>query len=134
MARPQTPPIFAQMRHARSYTEQVTALRALKNDVTGHIQKKEQWVEAGILDHIVKLLQNARTRQGQNGKVPGSEVRPHALSDQEQVRLQALQLLSIFAKGKMSILLLFAALADERLQADPRSSNRYRRPVLFRPS
>jgi hypothetical protein len=122
------------MRHARSYTEQVAALRALKNDVTGHVQRKEQWVEYGILDHIVKLLQNARTQQGQNGKGPGSEAWPYALSDQEQVRLQALQLLSIFAKGKMSIMAPFIPLADETLQAGPRSSNRYRRPVRFRPS
>lgn len=99
MARPQTPPILAQMRHSRSYGEQVAALRALKNDVTGHIQRKEQWVEAGILDHIVKLLQNARTQQGQSMRVSGSETGPYALSEQEQVRLQALQLLSIFAKG-----------------------------------
>lgn len=107
MARPQTPPIFAQMRHARSCLEQVAALRALKNDITGHIQKKERWVEHGILDHIVRLLQVSRSSQGQNGKdiQGGSESRSKDLSDQEQVRLQALQLLSIFAKGKLHMLL-----------------------------
>lgn len=103
MAGPQTPPILANIRAARTYSEQAASLVALKNEVTGHIQKKEKWVEQGVLDHVVQLLQTARSTQSHNGKDfrEGASI---GLSEQEQVRLQALQLLSVFANGKTCIL------------------------------
>lgn len=94
-------PLLSQIRGARNYSEQAAALRALKDEVVGHVQQKEAWVERGIPEIIVKILQNARSPAKLNGK----EARGHggghlrSLTDEEIVRLQSLQLLASFAKG-----------------------------------
>ncbi|OHE91013.1 armadillo repeat protein [Colletotrichum orchidophilum] len=99
MARSSTPPILSQLQSARSYTEQTSALRALKNDVVGHAQKKEMWAELGALEPIVKILNASRSP----AKVNSKDARPSSnspwLSEEETVRLQALQLLASFANG-----------------------------------
>lgn len=75
--------------------ERLDALQALKNDVVGHVQKKEKWLEAGVLEPIVKSLNTSN-------RSTTSHRRPSSLSVEEDVRLQALQLLSSFAKGVCS--------------------------------
>lgn len=72
--------------------EQLEALQALKNDIVGHVQKKEKWLEAGILEPIVKILNTASTSNT-------SRQRRSSLSVDDHVRLQSLQVLSSFAKG-----------------------------------
>jgi hypothetical protein len=101
MARIQTPPILNQLRVAKSCIEQTHALRALKNEIIGHVQKKERWVEFGVLDPVVKML-------GSNQSPPKLSARdardsasfPRQLSEEETVRLQALQVLASFATGE----------------------------------
>ncbi|KAL0940703.1 armadillo repeat protein [Colletotrichum truncatum] len=99
MARLSSPPILSQILSARSYIEQTSALRALKNDIVGHAQKKELWAGLGVLEPIVKILNAARSP----AKVNGKDTRPHGnsrgLSEEENVRLQVLQLLASFANG-----------------------------------
>lgn len=75
--------------------ERLDALQALKNDVVGHVEKKEKWLENGVLDPIVKSL-NISSRSTTNRR------RSSSLSTEEDVRLQALQLLSSFARGVCS--------------------------------
>jgi hypothetical protein len=92
------------IRTARSHAEQAAALRSLKNEITGHVQKKERWIEQGILEPIVKILQTSRAAANQNGKdFRGINTQPRSLTDEEHVRLHALQLLAIFANGKRCI-------------------------------
>ncbi|KAK3387666.1 armadillo-type protein [Podospora didyma] len=95
------PPIFAQLRNARSYLEQANALRALKNDTIGHSQRKEKWVEYGILEPLVKILYSSRSPARSNSKesLPGRAEPPRALAHEELVRLLCLQLLASFASG-----------------------------------
>ncbi|KAK1967502.1 armadillo repeat protein [Colletotrichum sublineola] len=99
MTRSSNPPILSQLLSARSYAEQTGALRALKNDIVGHAQKKEMWAGLGVLDPIVQILNAARSL----AKVNGKDIRPSAssrwVSEEENVRLQALQLLASFANG-----------------------------------
>ncbi|KAI5457995.1 armadillo-type protein [Mariannaea sp. PMI_226] len=99
MARPQSPPILSQLRTARTLPEQTAALRALKNEIVGHIQKKEQWISLGVLDPIVRTLATARSPVKPNGKDAGLPIAHRSLSDEECVRLQALQLVASFANG-----------------------------------
>lgn len=145
MSLPQGTAIFAQIRNARSHSEQAAALRSLKNDITGHLQRKEKWVESGVLEPIVKILQTSRAPASQNGRdFRGAVAHARKLSDEEQVRLQALQLLAIFANGKSrpGIWLLIPSspppfppgrVADGLAQADPRFYTRSKRPMRYLP-
>ncbi|KLU89735.1 armadillo repeat protein [Magnaporthiopsis poae ATCC 64411] len=100
MARVPTPPILASIQSARTYAEQTTALRSVKNEVVGHIQKQHRWVAHGVLEPIVVILLSARPPSKLNGKsTRGYVVALRPLSEEEQVRLQAIQLLASFANG-----------------------------------
>jgi len=99
MARPQSPTEW--LRSSRSAPEQIAALQLLKNQITGHIQNKEKYVERGALDQVVRLLQSSRS-QDNHAKDRRDSFLSHArsLSEQEEIRLHALQLLSVIANGK----------------------------------
>jgi len=104
MARIQSPPILSQIRVARSYSEQVASLRALKDEVVGHAQRKEKWVEQGVLESLVKLLQTSRSPTRLNGKEARNINGPSKnLAEDELVRLQSLQLLASFANGRLPV-------------------------------
>ncbi|KAF4981194.1 hypothetical protein FZEAL_2963 [Fusarium zealandicum] len=119
MARSQSPPILAQLRSARTLPEQTAALRALKNEVIGHSQKKELWVGLGVLDPIVRTLATARSPVKPNGKDPRFPLAQRPLSEDECVRLQALQLVASFANGGPAFLApLHAARALPALMAN----------------
>lgn len=99
MARSQSPPILGQLRNARTLPEQTAALRALKNEIVGHIQKKELWIGLGVLDPIVRTLASARSPSKLHGKDARLPVVQRPLTEEEGVRLQALQLVASFANG-----------------------------------
>ncbi|OBT67931.1 hypothetical protein VE03_02528 [Pseudogymnoascus sp. 23342-1-I1] len=93
-----TQPILAQIHHPSSSTEHVTALRALKNDIIGHQQRKEAWVSLGILDSIAQASASQESRQGsKSGQGPAPDT--GSLSDEETLRLQALSILGSLAYG-----------------------------------
>ncbi|KAM7200515.1 Armadillo-type fold [Naviculisporaceae sp. PSN 640] len=100
MARIQSPPILSQIRVARNYSDQVASLRALKDEVVGHAQSKEKWVEQGVLEPLVKMLQTSGSPSRFTGK-EGRNITGHqrVLTDAELVRLHALQLIASFANG-----------------------------------
>ncbi|RDA88791.1 hypothetical protein CP533_4027 [Ophiocordyceps camponoti-saundersi (nom. inval.)] len=101
MASPQGSPILAQLRSAKSHPEQAAALRLLKNEIVGHIQKKEAWIALGVLDPIVSTLVDPSCSpsrpNGKDARLLQLATRP--LSDQETVKLQALQLIASFANA-----------------------------------
>jgi hypothetical protein len=99
MARAQSPPILAQLRSARSLAEQSAALRALKNEIVGHIQKKETWISLGVLEPIVQTLSSSRSSAKLNGKGSRLQLGSRPLSEEDGAKLQALQLLASFANG-----------------------------------
>jgi len=99
MARIQSPSILSHIRNARTFTDQAAALRSLKNDMVGHVQKKEVLVVCGVLEPVVKLLAGSRSPGKLNGKDTRFHTSPRAISEDEAVRLQALQLLASFANG-----------------------------------
>ncbi|GJN74146.1 hypothetical protein PLICBS_008235 [Purpureocillium lilacinum] len=99
MARPQSSPILAQLRSAKTYPEQTAALQALKNEIVGHIQKKEAWIGFGVLEPIVLTLSASRSPAKPNGKDARTQLVSRPLSDEDSVKLQALQLVASFANG-----------------------------------
>ncbi len=83
-----------------SPADRIAALRSLKNDVVGDIQKKTLWVQHGLIPHIVGLLLSNASEQDRDGK--GARQPFLALdtfTEDETAQLQALQLLASFATG-----------------------------------
>ncbi|KAL1840763.1 hypothetical protein VTJ49DRAFT_155 [Mycothermus thermophilus] len=105
MARVQSPPGLAQIQAAGTYSEQAVALRTLRDEIIGHVQRKEEYVQHGILDVLVEILQNStRSPKRSSGKEPSQAGQPTALSEDDVVRLLALQLLASFANGGSAFL------------------------------
>jgi hypothetical protein len=104
MARLQTSPILAQLRNAKTCPEQSAALQALKNEIIGHHQKKETWVSLGVLEPVIRTLTPARPTAKANTTKDARPQPPsrRPLSDEDNVRLQALQIITSFAKGMHS--------------------------------
>ena len=99
MARPQSPAEW--LRTSRSSSERIASLQLLKNEITGHIEKKERYVEKGVLDQVVRLLQTSRSAQNHNDKNRREGLaQVRSLSEQEDIRLQALQVLTVIANGR----------------------------------
>ncbi|KAI0472302.1 armadillo repeat protein [Xylaria cf. heliscus] len=94
-----------------SPVDRVAALRRLKTDVIGDIQKKTLWVQHGLLPHIVKLLLSDESGGNANGKEARQPfLALDTITVYETARLQALQLLASFANAGPAFLLpLFAA-------------------------
>lgn len=106
MARPSSPPVLAQIRNSRSPSEQIIALKALKNDIVGHQQKKEMWVGLGVVEPIVRIMISNKSQGRHNSKeryddrfTPDS----NALSEREMVRLQALCVIGSLANGELPL-------------------------------
>jgi hypothetical protein len=102
MARPQTSPILPQLRNATTCPEQSAALQALKNEIVGHHQKKETWASLGVLEPVVKTLTSVRPAAKANTTNKDARPQPserRTLPDEDKVRLQALQIITSFAKG-----------------------------------
>ncbi|KAI0843408.1 ARM repeat-containing protein [Hypoxylon sp. FL0890] len=81
-----------------STPEQITALGYLKNEVIGHVQKKEDWVQHGVLRPIVRIVAPHSYETNED------DARPPFLTlatftDEDNAKLQALQLLASFANA-----------------------------------
>ena len=104
MTRPSTPPILSELRSSSPSANQVAALRALKNDIVGHEQRKELWIRLGILAPIARIL-NANKPNGKkrvrdvNGNGHSGKSRT-SRSDEEEARLQAIVVVGSFANGQ----------------------------------
>jgi armadillo repeat-containing protein 8 len=99
MARPQPHPVLSQLKSARTTLEQTAALRALKNEIVGHVQRKETWIAYGVLEPIVRTIAVSRSPATLNGKDAIVQVGTRPLTDEEATKLQALQLVASFAHG-----------------------------------
>jgi hypothetical protein len=92
-------PWTVQIRNARSSSEQIVVLRALRNEIIGHPLKKELAVHQGVLDPIVRLILN-KSSINQNGKAHDHGFAPRALVEEEMVRLLGIQVVASVALGK----------------------------------
>lgn len=100
MARPEDSPILEQLRNARTWPERIEGLRALKNEIVGHVQLKEAWIGLGVLEPIVRTIGSSSGQSWTNGKdAMGTGHRP--LADEDAAKLQALQLVASFANGTL---------------------------------
>lgn len=95
-------PWVAQIRNARTSAEQIAALRVLKNEIVGHPIKKELAVHQGVLDPVIRLTFN-KLGSRQDGKGHDHSFASRALTEEEMVRLQGLQVLASIALGRSSL-------------------------------
>ncbi len=133
---------------ARSYADQGEALRALKNETVGHVMKKEKWVELGVLRPIVRVIMPERPTNwpAGDGRADRQDIRGAAHKRQSSsaqpvadleadglARLQALELLGIFASGTFCFWLGSSAsrLCSDTLQVALHFSRRSMLPVLY---
>lgn len=104
MTRPSTPPILSELRNSSSPASQVAALRALKNEIIGHEQKKEMWIGLGVLDPLVRILNShkasgkRRYREGHGSA--NQPKRRGSRTDEEEAHLQAIIILGSLAHGE----------------------------------
>lgn len=87
-----------QIRSSTNPTEQIAALRAIKNEIIGHPFKKEMVASLGILDSIARISCN-RTDSKDSGKVHDHKLASRSLTEEESVRLQALYIIASVALG-----------------------------------
>ena len=104
MTRPSTPPILAELRSSSSPASQVAALRALKNEIIGHEQKKEMWISLGVLSPIKRILNShkgAGKRKYRDGNGDSKQTkRRGSRTDEEEARLQAIIIVGSLAHGQ----------------------------------
>ena len=104
MTRPSTPPILSELRSPTSPATQVAALRALKNEVIGHEQKKEMWIGLGVVAPISRILNThkgggKKRYRGVNGDSENS-AHSSTRTDDEEARLQAIIIVGSLAHGQ----------------------------------
>lgn len=92
-------PWVSQIRNTRNSAEQISVLKALKNEVVGHPLRKEAVVTQGVLDPVVRLVFN-KSGSIQNGKAHDHSFAARALSEEDIVRLQGLQIIASIALGE----------------------------------
>lgn len=103
MARPSTT-ILSELRSPSSPASQVAALRALKNEVVGHEQKKEMWISLGVVTPISHIL-NTHRGSGKRKHKDTNGVVDHitwsrSRSGEGEARLQAIIIVGSLAHGK----------------------------------
>ncbi|CAD6441369.1 3577dabc-5bcd-4574-8dd2-44c31b6cd35e [Sclerotinia trifoliorum] len=89
----------ALIRNARTTTEQIANLRALKNEIVGHAPKKEMAVTMGLVEPVVRISFNKFNSRNQDWKAHDHSYAIRPLEEEEMVRLQALQVLGSLAYG-----------------------------------
>lgn len=103
MTRPSTPPILSELRSPSSPASQVAALRALKNEIIGHEQKKEMWIGLGVVPPIARVLNTHKGSGKKRHREVNGGVRPPdrraGRTDEEEARLQAIIIVGSLAYG-----------------------------------
>jgi armadillo repeat-containing protein 8 len=101
MARVETSAILNELQTPSSISNQVQALRSLKNEIVGHNQRKEKWISQGVVLHLKRILEthklSSKRRQRDVGIIDSSREQPR--SDEEEARLQAIAIVGSLAHG-----------------------------------
>lgn len=96
MTRAAAPPILLQLQSSESVPSQVATLRALKNELIGHDQRKEAYVAAGIIPALIQVLVTHRP-----GKVDHSgSARVYHASEEADACLQAILIVGSLVQGR----------------------------------
>ena len=97
MARPSPQSIASHLPSLSAPDTRLAALRALKNELIGHEEKKELWVRSGVLRPLRDVLDLPKRPAGITPK------RHQDRSEQEEARLQAIIIVGSIAQGQYII-------------------------------
>jgi hypothetical protein len=93
MTRASAPPILLQLHSPESVSAQVTSLRNLKNELIGHDQRKEAYVNAGVIPALAQVLTSRRPTEF-NGSI-----QEKSKSEELEACLQAILIVGSLAQG-----------------------------------
>ncbi|KAH8888238.1 ARM repeat-containing protein [Thozetella sp. PMI_491] len=83
---------------AEAYRDQIATVRSIKDEIVGHVQRKEIYIGQGLLATLVGYLRTPRSPARLNGKETRTHISPQRkLSDADAVLLQSLQVLNSLA-------------------------------------
>ncbi|KAI9674322.1 MAG: hypothetical protein M1829_003723 [Trizodia sp. TS-e1964] len=91
------PSILVQIRNPTSPNSLVTALRALKNELVGHEEKKEAWMALGIIDPLQKILMDHGSKETEEPSSPSSDM--SNWSERDLARLEATIIIGSLCQG-----------------------------------
>lgn len=94
MARPSPHSIASHLPSLSSPDTRLAALKALKNELIGHEEKKKLWVRAGVLRPLADVLNAHKGPDGNTSR------RHQPRSEQEEARLQAIVVVGSIAQGQ----------------------------------
>jgi hypothetical protein len=99
MTRAAEPPILEQLQNAESASAQITALRALKNELIGHDQRKEVLVTEGIIPALSQVLTSRWPATNRNESVLPQDRSTHKNPEDYEACLQATLVVGSLAQG-----------------------------------
>ena len=94
MARPSPQSIASHLPSLSSPDTRLAALKALKNELIGHEEKKKLWVRSGVLRPLADVLNSEKGTDGN----PSRRHQPR--NEQEEARLQAIIVVGSIAQGQ----------------------------------
>ena len=104
MIRDSTAQLLDELQQPASSKGHAAALRRLKNQIIGHPQNKEIWIQHGILDILGRILVNySRTVTHRNSRPPNGSTcnaaQAEAIQLQQDIVLQTIIVVSSLAQG-----------------------------------
>lgn len=96
------PELLSELRSPSSSSSQIQSLRAVKNEIIGHVLKKQAWIESGIVPILSHIL---TSRQGL-GKYPAEQEFSYVgkrgrLVDEDERCLQGIIIIGSLAQGML---------------------------------
>lgn len=103
MTRAATPPTLLQIQSPDSIETQIASLRALKNELIGHDQRKETYVAAGIIPVLAQVLASQWPGKPSTAEslraVPNRALGSDELAEDLEACLQAILIVASLAQG-----------------------------------
>ena len=100
MSRTEVSPLLAEISNPTSLTAQIAALRELKNEIIGYKEKKQTWVQCGVIEPIARILNTHNSSRLKGTAPPDHGSEGGHISDEQEVRRQATIIVSSLARGK----------------------------------
>ena len=100
MSRTEISPLLHEIASPTSLIAQITALRTLKNQIIGYKEKKQTWVQCGVIEPIARILSTHTSRQSEGAASDTLRDNGGQFDEEQEVLRQATIIISSLARGK----------------------------------